>query len=531
MPETLIEPIPESEVQRALVDLTEEYVALGSYGAADELVLSNGYIDDITERFGPEVYDRMLEDPEISARMELIKIAVLGEGLTSAPAVRADDERFAQAREMEDWLSFNFKRINFRQFLYEMLDALPYGHKVAEITYEPITQGRWAGRVAIKSIKVKPRESVAFVVDAFLNILGFLSFGLSRLGNLARRGLAFTSVGIGGYGVGSVTGYTADAIAGPAPSPLGNELDADGRPRVLPRIKFAVLTFRGKDGDPRGRSILRPCYNAWNFKQKLYPEWMLFLCQAAQPSVIGIAPPEGASPLQANEPAVDDKTGKVERDEHGRPKRQTAVQRLGQVLAKIRKVYAAAVPNGTTFQVLETKHDGSAYVKSIDACDRAITTAMCLATLGVREGQYMSRNAGSLHAGVIDLFIYFVKQLALDMVRSDIATPLITLNYEAEDALELMSILSLGDTERRDWAKEAAAAAQLINTGELPPRVLQDVFIQLGFEPMDAQELAELVAARAAKIKAETEAANAGAQGKGSAAGNRDAGQQLKKAA
>lgn len=472
--------------------LINEYVAVGGYGDADNILSQR--LDDITDHFGPEIYDRMLLDPEISARMELIKIATLGDGLTVSPRVRANDTNFDRASEIRDFLAFNFTRrgVNFRQFAYEMLDALPYGNKVAEVTYEVMEAGRWRDKTVIKSIKVKPRGAVAFVVNQFLDTRGFLAF---RNSQVFMRGMPLMPLmgTIGGTGVGSVTGYTPDAFAGPVTN------DPNG-PRILPRIKFAVLTFRGKDNDPRGNSILRPCYNSWNFKQKMYPEWMLFLCNAAQPSVIGIAPPEGAIPMppKANEPTIDDTTGKQATDDAGKPKFQTAVQRLGAVLAKLRKVYAAAVPNGTTFEVLETKHDGSSYIKSIDACDRAITTAMCLATLGVREGQYMSRNAGSLHAGVIDLFIYFVKQLFLDMVVNDLSTVLLDLNYN-EDAHDLMPVHSLGDTERRDWAKEAAAAAQLLNTGTLPVRIIQDIFIQLGFEELDATELAEIVQARLAE--------------------------------
>lgn len=488
----LLAPQPDLAAQ-ARIDLTNEYVAVGNYGAADFIISNN--LDDITERFGPEMYDRMLDDPEISARMELIKIATLGDGLTTSTAVRADDPRYKRAAELEQFLLFCFKRISFRQFAYEMLDALPYGHKVAEITYEVMKDGPYKDKTVIKSLHVKPRNACGLVCDQFLNVKGLLA--LRRA--VVSRGVAL-GTGIGGYGIGSVTGFTPDVQAGPVGV-------GDDRFR-LPRIKFALLTFRGRDNDPRGRSILRPCYNSYNFKQKLYPEWMLFACNHAQPSVIGIAAPDNTTVAQAaaaaNEPAMNDRTGAQLTDTSGKRVFQTAVQRLGAVLGALRKRYAAAVPNGTTFEVLESKSDGSFYPKTIDACDRAITTAMLLATLGVREGQNMSRNAGSLHAGVVDMFIYFVKQLFLDMVVSDLVTPLIDLNEEA-DAFDLIPTFSLGDTERKDWAKEASAAAQLINTGELPTRVMQDIFLQLGFSPLDANELTQMIELRAAKVKAESQ--------------------------
>jgi hypothetical protein len=92
---------------------------------------------------------------------------------------------------------------------------------VAELVYEvkPGPTGR--DLLQLVAIKPKPPRATAFVVDAYLNVLGLLG---------ARPGMV-------------------------APSTRGG--DRPNSDRDPAREKFAIFTFRPKHGDPRGTSILR----------------------------------------------------------------------------------------------------------------------------------------------------------------------------------------------------------------------------------------------------------------------------------
>jgi hypothetical protein len=98
----------------------------------------------------------------------------------------------------------------------------------------------------LRALKVKPIRSVAFVTDAYLNVLGL---------------------------VGAKPGQTVPAVSDLAPA------------EIIPREKFCILSWRPKDGDPRGTSVLRPAYDPWWRKRQTIPEYLKYLAQFAGPSL------------------------------------------------------------------------------------------------------------------------------------------------------------------------------------------------------------------------------------------------------
>jgi hypothetical protein len=105
------------------------------------------------------------------------------------------------------------------------------------------------------AIKPKPLTATAFVVDAYMNVLGLL---------------------------GAKPGHGAPSYAGAVIDPKSDQ--------ILPREKFAIFTFRPKHGDPRGTSILRPAYAAWWMKWQVHQEYLKYLAQFAGPGLIGTRP-------------------------------------------------------------------------------------------------------------------------------------------------------------------------------------------------------------------------------------------------
>jgi hypothetical protein len=146
----------------------------------------------------------------------------------------------------------------FLDVLYEMLDALAFGNKIAEQIYDLDRDDDGKPRLFIKALKIKPRVSTAFVVDAYQNVLGVLALLPGR-----------------GYPV--VTG-----------SVIG---DPSKIPNLLPREKFAIFPWNAHDGDPRGTSLLRAVYNPWWLKIQVWGEYAKYLAQFAGPSLIGYTAP------------------------------------------------------------------------------------------------------------------------------------------------------------------------------------------------------------------------------------------------
>jgi hypothetical protein len=61
---------------------------------------------------------------------------------------------------------------------------------------------------------------------------------------------------------------------------------------------------------------------------------------------------------------------------------------------------------------------------------------------------------------VLDLMVWWLKGKIAQMIGRDLVKQIIVYNYGSE-ALQFAPIVTLGDTERRDWATDATAAASL----------------------------------------------------------------------
>jgi hypothetical protein len=215
------------------------------------------YIDDATKDFGDDLYERMLNDAQVYSCVEILKLNVLGEGYTLQPAVEKPTANPSQtpggaknygrqarldydlAKEVADFCQDNLDGLYhtggkpFEAFLYEMMEALALGNKVAEKVYRdeddaaapyPRLNARTRGRaVMLDRLKVKPRRCVRFVVNAFRDVVALTAVVPGRYDSLIPYGF-----------------YGAD----PSKSPAN-----------LPRDKFVIFTYNPKDNDPRGHAL------------------------------------------------------------------------------------------------------------------------------------------------------------------------------------------------------------------------------------------------------------------------------------
>jgi hypothetical protein len=304
-------------------------------------------------------------------------------------------------------------------------------------------------------IKPKPRQHVAFVVDPFLNVVG---------------------------------------IMGVQPGPFGGQLSALGSatveaddPRVLPRAKFAVLTFRPADGDPRGTSVLRAAYEPWWRKRQITGEYLAYLAQFAGPSIWATTP-EGSDAQPVTDPLgnpIADEPDPDPPDDLPQDAAPTPEQQLYTALEVFRNGSLLVVPAGTEIHTIEMQGDGEPFLAGLAQADQQVTKAILTQTLATEEGQHQARAAASVHQDVLDTLVRQAKAAVARMLSNDILKPWVRLNYGEPAAAELVPVPSLGRTEAREVAELMVAVAGLKRAGYLHPSQLPHLDEKLGLPVRD----------------------------------------------
>lgn len=456
MPTPIADPIPNGRPGRNPVlraDPLKEYAAGGTRLAHLPGLLQTlpQAIDDITRDFGDDLYERMLFDSQIAACVYCLKVGILAKRPELSPARHEDDADFAQAQEIAEFCERCLQRLPhlMTHTLHNLLDALYLGHRLAELVYEVADAGPDAGRLVLKAVKVKPRRTTALVVDAFLNLVGILAV---------------------------IPGKT------PVLSP-GSAFRAGEVPNLLPRRKFALLTFRPKDEDPRGTSILRPVYNAWWIKMQTWPEFLKYLSQFAGASVWG-RPGENAQAV-----VKTDSNGQPVLDAEGAPVMVTPVNALLENLLQWHNGTALAVPPGTEVNPVPPQGNGEAFNSAVRLLNREITVGILNQELATGEGQRQSRAASETHMQTLAKLLGFGRTLIEELIEGDLLAPLVEYNFGVEKR-ELVPEVSLGDVEQADFAAMASAVGFLVQSGFLAPSQLQEIDAMLGL-PVRSQEEVE----------------------------------------
>jgi hypothetical protein len=445
-------PVPAQPKPRtARVRVTSE--AVGVRGALGGYYRSlPPWIDDLTREFGPETYERMQLDDQVSSSLRALCHGVLSDGLVLRPGV--DDDKDPDFGAAKDALSFCERATwgqtgGLDQWLLTMLKgAVGGGNRVSETVCRPEESGRDAGKWLLDRLKVKPRRSVAFAVDSCNNLAGIL--GLPP-GGAAWGGLAW--------------GTTFD----PAHPP----------DNFLPREKFCVLSWDPPDEDPRGSSILRCVYEPWWAKLQAAREWLAYLAQFGSPGLVGTTAPgaDSSAPTDAYGNAVD---GPV----------LTPEQDMANKVMEHRNGGVHILPNGATLDVLQTSNAGDAFLKKVDACDRAIAQGINLAMRAVMQSRFGSRADAEQGQDVAGLQTRFMKRWLARMVTEDLLRPLIRINYGPDAARRLSPYASLSPVEHQDLGPSLVAVSGAWKNGLIKNSQLPWVYEQFGMPPATEGELA-----------------------------------------
>lgn len=387
-------------------ELTTEYVAAagGSLSWYDKarIVLPFAF-DDITREKSFEAYDKMLLDSQVAACITFFKAAILEEGIVlSSPIADPDADGYKKAARIADECSAMLEEMetSIDDVLWSMMDAIVYGAKVGEEVWYLHND-----RLDVRAIKVKPVNSVVFVVDEFYNLLGFLD-------NSHGQGFLAT------------------------------------KEKLLNPEKFMIYSFRPKDSDPRGTSLLRPAYDPWWRKRQVIPEYLKYLAQFASASVIGMTA-EGAR-LEENS---------LERMPDG-TQVTTPEQAMAVALTRWRNGSVAAFPSGSKVEIVKSEGEGKAFLAAISQSNLEITKAVLTQELATEQSEYMARAAAEVHQDVLDTLIRQGKRGIVRSFNRHIIRPWVIYNY-GEKTLKLAPRASVGMIEHQDLAPLMNAIASL----------------------------------------------------------------------
>lgn len=436
-------------------DPRRQYVSAGAYAWYQNYARSLPWaFDDLTIDFGDDIYERMAFDAQIAACLTIYKASVIEEGLSLAPAL---DDSDADGYDLSKEILGYCERViddlspSIDDTLWMMLDAAAYGNKVAELAYADERTYTGKLRVSLTGIKPKPRRVSAFVVDTYMNVLGLVAL-------------------IPGIGAPVQTGTIL-------------ALDNPGKiPNLLPRSKFAILTFRPRDTDPRGTSILRPAYTAWWTKMQTWPEYLKYLAQFASPGLIGYTAPN-ADYL----PALDS-DGNLTGGAASSPE-----QIMVNTLTNFRNGAVLAFTNGSKVDSIQSQGEGRAFLTAFEAYDKQISKGILTQTLATGEGKSGTRAQGQVHQDVLTTLVRQGRRAVVRMLKRDVLRQLVELNYGPKAAFELTPKPSLGQVEQQDFASTAGAIASLKTASYLDPSQFPEIDEMLNLPARDPESITRMI--------------------------------------
>jgi hypothetical protein len=436
-------PAQRSVTETLFAPATVETVAGGRYPWVANIPRALPFsFDDLTSDFGDDIYQKMLLDPQVSACLNTLKTAILSDGVSITSAILdATAPGFKRAQTIADFVRHDLENLEptLDSVLWALLDAMAYGAKVAEQVYR--LEG---GQLHLAALKVKPRRVTAFVVDAYMNVLGLLAVI---------------------PGVATSASLSTMLITDPA-----------SLPNMLPRDKFAVYTHWPRDADPRGTSILRPAYRPWWDKQQMVPEYLKYLTQFASPSMVATAP-------EANTPYTTT-------DVDGTTVQQSVAQQIARALEGFRNGTFVVLPFGATARPVEVAGDGIPFMHAFDRFDRQISTAILHQTLATQESRHETRAAAEVHQDILALLIRMSKRALAQMLRNDVFKPLVRYNWGDDAANRFTPTVNLSEIEAEDLSPRMQAVAQMAQNGLIFPSQLPDLFADLDLPEASQEDLA-----------------------------------------
>ncbi len=160
--------LPAPPVTEEVKTISASQASMAMYGNTDinvDILLANrGYL----------LYTRdMLADDQVKACIMIKKLGVKIGGYIIQAAVGESDPNYTKAKELADFLNFVIIRMqgSLKNVLDNISHAIVTGFSVNEIVWEIIEEEcPYKGLIGIKTIKMRPAETLSFDLDEFCNI-------------------------------------------------------------------------------------------------------------------------------------------------------------------------------------------------------------------------------------------------------------------------------------------------------------------------------------------------------------------------
>lgn len=423
------------------VDARLEYMAGGGpgYPLVGQVNLSRA-CDDLSRDMGFEVYEAMLNDPTVASAFHVLATAALngkfqviprhqlqpGQELASLPA--AEREKIVLSAEIAAFIERQMSRLGrpIKGFLFEMMYGMVYGVKLAEKVFEE-GDGEDAGRVCLKRLRTKRHNAWSYVITPYGDLV-------------AIRG---TIVG-------------------------GTIVD-------FPPQKFVIFTWMPQDGDPRGRSLLRPAFNGWSLKVNSWPKLYKYLDRFGTPITVGTTAPDAQEEQDV--------------DKAGRPIPGTSVpptQALGNQLARMEGGSWIALRHGAEVNIFSPTGNGEAFLHAIQIFKKEILEGILMTARGLLEAEHGSKADTQEASHVVARLIVQARETSEGMMEHQVFHHLVELNYGKAIADTCNPFCSLGEVESKDI--EAFITAMVAAGWVLDPKHFPFVDARAGFAPRTVKD-------------------------------------------
>jgi hypothetical protein len=232
--------------------------------------------------------------------------------------------------------------------------------------------------------------------------------------------------------------------------------DVQHLPNLLPRSKFAVLTSRPVDDDPRGTSLLRPAFSPWQAKVEMQREFVKYLSQFAVPSVIAHSAP------QAQRVQAKNADGTLQVDAFDNPVMITPEEALFLGVQSLRNGSVLVLPSGAEVDLAFSNGDGSAFLNAFQMYNAEIAKAITNQTLATEQAEYQARAASATHKDVLDSTTQQLQRPPARVLSHDVLRTWALLNgYD----VTLLPTVSLSATEGEDRAALMVSYAAMSRAG------------------------------------------------------------------
>lgn len=395
--------------------------------------------DDLTTSEWVQVLQYMENEPAIASCDFIIRAMTLECGWAIGTAVEEPTDKskkpgavkarrdYATAEEVRLFIEGMCNRLETGMdfVLWHAMSAWCKGHKLFEQSRDFVTQEDGASGVETVGIYPKPRNNYCFAVTRNFQLVGAVP---------EKGGLLLVDE-------------------------RGKLAEGD---KFVPAEDLLVVSFRGEDGDPRGKPALRAAYDAWYRKQLAKPEAMSHLQLFGSGRYTIEAPlPTGDGPAPAT-------TVTVNGTEYDIPSWLAT-----QMPYMANNGWLYLPPGHSLKDHNPTQGGGQVFEQTFDRCDREMVTALLGVTRATMEAEFGSKADSGTAEGLLAMLINWLRKWLCEAIREQVFKPAVRLQFGDAIARKftpkfLMHVVKEEDIAALLTAVSTAYTAGVVTDEQLP---------------------------------------------------------------